>query len=76
MDILPQKNCRTDSRDTCIGEARNDQSDRLDLGIEDNCINVVVGEVVLNEYDKATLSNFRILIGPKGRDRIRNRSHN
>ena len=49
---------------------RNDQVNRLDLAIVDNSNNVVVGEVVLNEYDEVNHSmNFRILIGPRGRDR-------
>lgn len=49
---------------------RNEQDNRLDLAIEDKCNNVVVGEVVINEYDEVKHSmNFRILIGPKGRNR-------
>jgi diamine N-acetyltransferase len=49
---------------------RNDQTDRLDLAIVDKCNNIAVGEVVVNEYDETRHSmNFRILIGPRGRDR-------
>lgn len=49
--------------------SRNDQVDRLDLAIIKKSDNIVVGEVVLNEYDKEQHSmNFRILIGPKGRN--------
>jgi RimJ/RimL family protein N-acetyltransferase len=49
---------------------RNEQSDRLDLAIVDKSLNVLVGEVVVNEYDEANHSmNFRILIGPRGRNR-------
>lgn len=49
---------------------RNEQSDRLDLAILDQSTNTVVGETVINEYDESKHSmNFRILIGPKGRDR-------
>ncbi|KLE15516.1 GNAT family protein [Clostridium sp. C8] len=48
---------------------RNEQIDRLDLAIEDKTNNVVVGEVVINEYDEVRHSmNFRILIGPRGRN--------
>lgn len=48
---------------------RNDQVDRLDLAIVDKSTNIVVGEVVINEYDKVNHSmNFRILIGPRGRN--------
>ncbi|WP_426348991.1 GNAT family N-acetyltransferase [Alloiococcus sp. CFN-8] len=50
--------------------SRNDQIDRLDLAIVDKLTNNVVGEVVLNEYDEVKHSmNYRILIGPKGRDK-------
>ena len=49
---------------------RNEQTDRLDLAIDDKNIIMVVGEVVINEYDEVNHSmNFRILIGPKGRNR-------
>ncbi|MGM9973013.1 MAG: GNAT family N-acetyltransferase [Clostridiaceae bacterium] len=50
--------------------SRNEQIDRLDLAIVDKFTDNVVGEVVLNEYDEVEHSmNYRILIGPKGRDR-------
>lgn len=50
--------------------SRNDQDDRLDLAIVDNDSARCVGEVVLNEWEPANDScNFRILIGPDGRDR-------
>jgi RimJ/RimL family protein N-acetyltransferase len=49
---------------------RNDTIDRLDLAIADNSTGLVVGESVLNEWDAESAScNFRILIGPEGRDR-------
>jgi diamine N-acetyltransferase len=49
---------------------RNEQVDRLDLAIIDKCNNIVVGEVVINEYDEVQNSmNYRILIGPMGRNR-------
>ncbi|MDW0111164.1 GNAT family N-acetyltransferase [Sporosarcina aquimarina] len=49
---------------------RNDQTDRLDLAIIDTNQEGVVGEVVANSYEAETESmNFRILIGPRGRDR-------
>ncbi|TWD83366.1 RimJ/RimL family protein N-acetyltransferase [Kribbella amoyensis] len=49
---------------------RKDQPDRLDLAIVDKASGESVGEAVLNEYDPDNLScNFRILIGPGGRDR-------
>lgn len=49
---------------------RNEQVDRLDLAIIDKCNNSVVGEVVINEYDEVKNSmNYRILMGPKGRNR-------
>ncbi|SIS66765.1 GNAT family N-acetyltransferase [Salimicrobium flavidum] len=51
-------------------QTRNDQTDRLDLAVIDNETDTLVGEVVLNLYEEDTHSmNFRILIGPDGRDR-------
>lgn len=48
---------------------RNEQVDRLDLAIVIKREQTVVGEVVINEYDETKHSvNFRILIGPKGRN--------
>lgn len=50
--------------------SRNQQTDRLDLMIVERRTNTCVGEVVLNDWDDANEScNFRILIGPDGRDR-------
>jgi len=49
---------------------RNDQPDRLDLAVVDNATGSCVGEAVLNEWEEPNAScNFRILIGPSGRDR-------
>lgn len=49
---------------------RHEQTDRLDLAIVDLKTGQFVGEVVLNFYDEIKHSmNFRILIGPNGRDR-------
>ena len=49
---------------------RNEQSDRLDLAIVEKATNQVVGEAVFNEYnDIANKANFRILIGPNGRNK-------
>jgi RimJ/RimL family protein N-acetyltransferase len=49
---------------------RNDQDDRLDLGIVDRASGELVGEAVLLEWDRDNQScMFRILIGPKGRNR-------
>lgn len=51
-------------------ESRADQPDRLDLAIIDRASSACVGEAVLNELSSETDScNFRILIGPAGRDR-------
>ncbi|XKE94426.1 GNAT family N-acetyltransferase [Metaplanococcus flavidus] len=48
---------------------RNKQTDRLDLAIVDRFKDFVVGEVVINAYDEKDHSmNFRILIGPRGRN--------
>lgn len=49
---------------------RNDTDDRLDLAIVDRSTGLCVGEAVLNDFDSENHScNFRILIGPRGRDR-------
>ncbi len=49
---------------------RNAQTDRLDLAIIDKFQSILVGEVVVNLYDvKNESMNFRILIGPLGRNR-------
>lgn len=49
---------------------RNEQTDRLDLAIVDGKLDTLVGEVVVNLYDEKKQSmNFRILIGPRGRNR-------
>jgi len=51
-------------------KTRNEQKDRLDLAIVDKSVNILVGEVVVNLYDEKKESmNFRILIGPRGRNR-------
>lgn len=50
-------------------QTRNDQKDRLDLAIVDKIKDIVVGEVVINQYDEHHHSmNFRILIGSNGRN--------
>ena len=49
---------------------RNDQADRLDLAVTDKVTGECVGEAVLNDWDPGNEScNFRIFIGPHGRDR-------
>lgn len=50
--------------------SRNEQPDRLDLAVVDRETGACVGEAVLNEWEPESSScNFRILIGPRGRDR-------
>jgi len=50
--------------------SRKDQPDRLDLAITDKATGQFVGEVVFNEWSAQNHScNFRIMIGPRGRDR-------
>ncbi len=50
--------------------SRNTAPERLDLGVVDLATEACVGEVVLNEFQAPNAScNFRIFIGPKGRDR-------
>lgn len=48
---------------------RNEQTDRLDLAIVDQSQGILVGEAVVNLFDEQNHSmNFRILIGPRGRN--------
>ncbi|GGQ21096.1 GNAT family N-acetyltransferase [Streptomyces roseolilacinus] len=50
--------------------SRGAQDDRLDLGLVDRASGGLVGELVLNEWDEPNRScNFRVMIGPAGRDR-------
>ncbi|WP_327633817.1 GNAT family N-acetyltransferase [Kribbella sp. NBC_00482] len=49
---------------------RKDQTDRLDLAIVDKASGAVVGEAVLNDWDRDNqCCNFRILIGASGQGR-------
>jgi RimJ/RimL family protein N-acetyltransferase len=49
---------------------RKDQPDRLDLAIVDAATDECVGEAVLNDLSEVDQScGFRILVGPRGRDR-------
>lgn len=49
---------------------RNMQAERLDLAVTDKSSGECFGEVVLNEWDEGNHScNFRVLLGPRGRDR-------
>ncbi|WP_298460106.1 GNAT family N-acetyltransferase [uncultured Cellulomonas sp.] len=51
-------------------ETRADAGDRLDLALVDRATDRCVGEVVLNHWEPENQScNFRILVGPLGRDR-------
>ncbi|WP_216831332.1 GNAT family N-acetyltransferase [Alkalihalobacterium elongatum] len=50
-------------------KTRNVQTDRLDLAIVDKSRDLLVGEAVVNLYKEQYQSmNFRILIGPRGRN--------
>ena len=51
---------------------RSEQTDRLDLAVEDAATGLLVGEVVLNEYDEGDgvrKTNLRCLVGSEGRGR-------
>jgi RimJ/RimL family protein N-acetyltransferase len=71
-------NSSTEQPDEAFGEerlrawysTRAEHDDRLDLAIVDRETGDCVGEAVLNEWEPENAScNFRILIGPRGRDR-------
>ncbi|MER6343131.1 GNAT family N-acetyltransferase [Streptomyces sp. NPDC001595] len=65
----PLEECGLDRLRAWYG-SRNDQIDRLDLGITDRTGGELVGEVVLNEWDAPHRDcDLRILVGPGGRDR-------
>ena len=51
-------------------ETRAEQADRLDLAVVDRATDRCVGEVVLNAWEPENQAcSFRILLGPRGRDR-------
>ncbi|MFF3013428.1 GNAT family N-acetyltransferase [Streptomyces sp. NPDC057939] len=50
--------------------SRSDQTDRLDLAVTDRTTGLLVGEVVLHDWNPYARScSFRTLIGPQGRGR-------
>lgn len=50
--------------------SRSEQPDRLDLGVVDRATGELVGEAVLFEWDTHNRNcTFRVLVGPRGRDR-------
>ena len=65
-----QEPCPLDDRLLAWYASRADQDDRLDLAVIDRASGALVGEVVLNEWDRdGHTANLRILLGPDGRDR-------
>jgi RimJ/RimL family protein N-acetyltransferase len=59
-----------DERTRAWYETRHEHADRLDLAVIDPATGGCVGEAVVNEWSAEQLSaNFRILLGPGGRDR-------
>lgn len=59
-----------DERTVTWYRTRAEQGDRLDLAVIDRDTGRCVGEVVLNELSEPDAScNYRVLIGPAGRDR-------
>jgi RimJ/RimL family protein N-acetyltransferase len=72
-EVIKLTGCISDfDRDSIMQwySSRNEQTDRLDLAIVDRLQGILVGEIVVNLYDEKNQSmNFRILIGPRGRNR-------
>jgi RimJ/RimL family protein N-acetyltransferase len=67
---LPRWDVAAETRASGWYGSRNDQPDRLDLAITDRGTGQFVGEVVFNDWNAANRScNFRVMIGPRGRDR-------
>jgi RimJ/RimL family protein N-acetyltransferase len=51
-------------------DTRADQTDRLDLAVEDRATGEWAGEVVFNHWNRANAAcSFRTIFGPEGRDR-------
>jgi RimJ/RimL family protein N-acetyltransferase len=69
-DDMPVWDEATEARFRGWYGSRNDQSDRLDLAVVDTISGRCVGEIVFNQWSQPNRScNFRITIGPSGRDR-------
>lgn len=59
-----------DDRTLTWYRTRHEQTDRLDCAVVDRSTDTCVGEVVLNEWEPDNRAcNFRILLGPDGRNR-------
>jgi RimJ/RimL family protein N-acetyltransferase len=69
-DDMPDWDAAAEARFRDWYGTRNDQVDRLDLAVVDQASGEAVGEAVLNEWDPGNRScSFRIVLGPRGRDR-------
>ncbi len=69
-DDMPDWDAAAEARFLDWYGTRNDQVDRLDLVVVDRASGQAVGEAVLNEWDSGNRScSFRIMLGPRGRDR-------
>jgi RimJ/RimL family protein N-acetyltransferase len=69
-DDMPEWDAAAEARFWDWYSTRNDRVDRLDLAVVDQASGEAVGEAVLNEWDSGNRScSFRIMLGPRGRDR-------
>ena len=64
------RSAELDERTRAWYDTRHEHADRLDLAVIDLATGGCIGEAVLNDWSAEQLScNFRILLGPGGRDR-------
>jgi RimJ/RimL family protein N-acetyltransferase len=69
-DDVPEWDGAAEARFWDWYSTRNEQADRLDMVVVDRESGEAVGEAVLNEWDPGNRScSFRIMLGPRGRDR-------
>jgi RimJ/RimL family protein N-acetyltransferase len=69
-DDMPERDASVEAKFRDWYSTRKDQTDRLDLAVVDQASGEAVGEAVLNDWDPGNRScSFRIMLGPRGRDR-------
>lgn len=69
-DDMPEWDASAEAKFRGWYSTRKDQTDRLDLAVVDQASGEAAGEAVLNDWHAGNRScSFRIMLGPRGRDR-------